>query len=84
MRATAHYIQRAEERTICDAEIREVLRDVREDRRFASAVGALLDAGESVAIHRRGVALVLAADGAEDEPRILTTYRCGKRRRERR
>lgn len=78
MRSTRHFIARAEERTICDAEIREVLRDVRADDRKAAAVADLLASGETLRVRARGVALVLAP--AEGEPLIVTTYRSGKRR----
>ena len=77
MKNTRHFIARAVERRICDAEIREVLTDVRADGRFAAALADLLDRGETIAAGRRGVVLVLAP--AVDDVRVLTTYRRGKR-----
>ena len=78
MRITRHFVARAEERTICAAEVREVLRDVHADERKAGALADLLQRGEVCAVRSLGITLVLAP--AEDEPKIVTTYRSGRRR----
>ncbi len=77
MRVTRHFVERAEERAICAAEVREALHDVREDTRKATAIADLLASGETVRVRARGIALVLAP--AEGEPLIVTTYRRAKR-----
>jgi len=78
MRVTRHFVARAEERTICAAEVREVLRDVHQDERKARAVTELLQRGEVCAVRSLGITLVLAP--SPDEPKILTTYRSGRRK----
>ena len=73
VRLTRHYVDRAIERGISQAEVREVLQEVEGDTPFGRGARELLASGQTVTIRRRGVALVLAGSGAD--VRIVTTFR---------
>ena len=73
VRLTRHYVDRAIERGISQAEVRDVLREVESDTPFGRGARELLSAGQTVTVRRRGVALVLACNGAD--VRIVTTFR---------